>query len=720
MNAPPPGYNANESMLEGGTATITSVMGGGANPVKKALKHIRSKLSKKKKGRSRAQASTRKHSTPVKQDGGVGGHYTLLSNDAFANMRDIETINSSEIDVSTLVDITDLPDPPDAATVAKNYAEYKNGADLLWKRSGGSSAVKALMSTVGVTAMNPNNLTGQRGTDRLCIILPQETYKIVVFPPIMGDIELFKKCIKIARPTSTSSPNPMKMCYIFTTPFFKGGETDDSATVNANKIANEHLFAYFVHVKLLLKDNNADLYILTEQSPRNINVSKELTSKITISDSTTPIYPLLEPTYIVYPYASNIQPVDGNSDPIDGAEADKTGGILFSAASPGEPVLPAADSSMEGLISVILKDPFIFPINTPKVATTGMSGMSGMSGTPATPATSVGTDITTLASLAYKPNITKPDPQLDRMNFRQITLTNIGETVYYKYIKNYSKPPPSAKSTISSYESIFLSSPDAYIDDVPLVPVELGTKEFSIRMSLPEVKENWRNAIFTDEESNFLNSLNINPKRLNAIYAEKWKDVLAKNLTVISRSKCFKDNHLILHAECQETQTFIAKIFESFVENSDDIVELERGQMQSAVAAATAEILKNKDDADAIAKSGDIFDATNFNKAFFPDPSTNYSYTLVKERNAQITMIVDPGLVQNQYSIDTLVVDLKTKQHQKARFTLTMLKGGVPTEQEIGDARKEVIAQYRRIKAETEKPIISGPPFPGYQIILPD
>lgn len=715
MNAPPPGYNANESMLEGGTATITSVMGGGANPVKKALKHIRSKLSKKKKGRSRAQASTRKHSTPVKQDGGVGGHYTLLSNNAFANMRDIETINSSEIDVSKLDDTTDLPDLPDAETVAKNYAEYKGGADLLWKRSGGSSAVKALMSTVGVTAMNPNNLTGQRGTDRLCIILSQETHKIIVFPPIMGDIELFKKCIKIAGPTTTPSGITMKMCYIFTTPFFKGGETDDSATVNANKITNEQLFAYFVHVKLLLKADNADLYILTEQSPRNINVSKELTSKITISDSTTPIYPLLEPTYIVYPYALNIQPVDGNNDPIDGAEADKTGGILFSAASPGEPVLPAADSSMEGLISVILKDPFIFPINMPKAATTGMSG------TPATPATSVGTDITTLASLAYKPNITKPDPQLDRMNFRQITLTNIGATVYYKYVKYYPNGSPSpAKSTISSYESIFLSSPDAYIDDVPLVPVELGTKEFSIRMSLPEVKENWRNAIFTDEESNFLNSLNINPKRLNAIYAEKWKDVLAKNLTVISRSKCFKDNHLILHAECQETQTFIAKIFESFVENSDDIVELERGQMQSAVAAATADILKNKDDAAAIAKSGDIFDEASFNKAFFPDPSLNYSYTLVKERNAQITMIVEPGLVGYQYSIDTLVVDLKTKQHQKARFTLTMLRQGVPTEQEIGDARKEVIAQYRRIKAETEKPIISSPPFPGYQIILPD
>jgi len=743
MNAPPPGYNANESMLEGGTAPITSVMGGGAKPVqkknniKRALKLMRKKFSRRQK--LRQTKGTRKHS----QRGGVGS-YALPSHDAPIAENQIDTLKTYEIPE---------PDNPvlNAPTsVEPDFSKYSELMNELWKRSGGSSAVKSLMKSVMIPS-NPSKVLGQTGSDRLCVILPSSTKEIKVFPAINGDIEKFKKYISLAFNADNTANKDENISYIFTCPFFDSSNTTTNAT----------LFRYFVQIKNLLDDTTSRLYILTQYSTEHIIASRMVTQKLTadINDK-TPIYPLLEPTYIMYPYAINIIALDNNDAPYPGIDPDKRRGILFSAAGVGEPVLPASDSSMEGPINVILKslDPVV--------------------------------------GIAYKPDITKEDPKLSSLDFRLINVKDdIRPSVYYRYTK-----VPSTNRAISkldNFSSIFLENEDAYTEDVPLVSIELGTQVFALRTPLPRVKEDWMNTIFTDQEAFFLNTLNINPTRMSNLFKEGWKKTLTRNLTTICRSKCFTDNKVILHAECQETREFTAKIFEDFVKNAEDIVDLEKNQMQATVANLTAQVLQQKNTPTASIPPGglNIFDINDFTDTFYGRPpqkvlsvwdfnatgsgktftatfkgtltekdkallgnptvtstaantytltftqdktvpelnnlaNTNTAHiSLVKNPEAEIKMNPEPGFIPNQFSIDTLVVDLVKKQHYKATLRMNMIQPistTSPTELEIinqskilMDATKNITDQYRRIKLETEKPASSAK-FPQYQIILPE
>jgi hypothetical protein len=665
MNAPPPGYNASESMLEGGTAPITSVMGGGAQKkqkVKRALRLVRKKLSKRAKG----PKGTRKRMR------GGAGHYMLSSDDAFETLPEIDTLK-----VQKMPEPLDSPNAPNAAWIPEDLTDYENNMNELWKRYGGSAAVQALAGRI--MPSNPAKALTQTGSDRLCAILPNSTKKIVLIPPIAGNIEIFKKYISMAFGADKVPLND-NTAYICTCPFF-----GDDAT-------NKELFEYFVQVKKEIRKTSSRVYILTQHSAEHINKSRTVSMAITVSSDTTSIYPLLEPSYIVYPYAVNITQLNADGLVLAGVDPDRHKGLLFSGRVQNEPVLPAADPSMEGLIGALLKNI--------------QSETYG---------------------IAYKPTITKVDPELASMDFRVIESNLIAQSFYYTYTK---EAGTAAVSELDGFSSIFLANSDAYTDDVSLVPVELGAQEFSVRGFTPQVKEDWKNAIFTAEEANFLNSLNVNPQRLSKLYAESWKTKLADVLTVISRSKCFKDTSIILHAQCQEVQTFIAKVFEDFANNAEDIIDSEKNQMQATVAKLTAQVLDQKTpgsgscSSNTISGSKDIFDVAEFSKAFFTPPNPTYSFVLAKYPFADVKMNASPGFTPgfNEFSIDTLIIDLLNKEHYVARFGMlhtTIPKNTALTEKQISDANKAMVTEYWRIKKETEK-AASASKFPRYQIILPE
>jgi hypothetical protein len=661
-------------MLEGGTAPITSVMGGGAqkkHKIKRALKLLRKKLSKRKK------LGQTKRYTRKRLRGGAG-HYMLREESAFEELPDIDTLKvrkmaePAEQDNAPFRDVT--RDANNRSATEIYITEYNDNSKALWVRYGGSSAVTALTGQVMIPS-NPAKTLTQTGSDRLCAILPNSTKKIIVFPPISGNIELFKKYVSLAFGPDREPTQGEDTSYIFTCPFF-----GDEST-------NKFLFTYFIQVKHKIHTTSSRIYILTEHSSEHISKSRAVAREITPGSDSAAIYPLLEPTYIVYPYAVNIEQFTSNGDKIPDLEPDSRKGILFSGRIKNEPVLPAADSSMEGLIAGLLKN--------------------------------IQSDT---YGIAYKPDITKVDPGLTSMNFRVIESKDIDTSYYYIYDKELGK---AAVSTLDGFSSIFLANSDAYVEDVSLVPVELGTQEFSLRTSIPRVKDDWKNGIFTTEEANFLNSLNVNPQRLSKLYREIWKQKLAQILTVISRSKCFKDTSIILHAECQEVQSFIGKVFADFVNNADDIIDLEKNQMQATVANLTAKILgENSGSGSAITASKDIFNAPDFTAAFYSTPNPKYAFTFIKEPNADIKMDASPGFAAalRQYSIDALVVDLLNKTHYKAQFIMKF-NGLAPTatlsEKDISDANDDIVTEYRRIKKETEKPA-STSKFPRYQIILPE
>jgi hypothetical protein len=72
--------------------------------------------------------------------------------------------------------------------------------------------------------------------------------------------------------------------------------------------------------------------------------------------------------------------------------------------------------------------------------------------------------------------------------------------------------------------------------------------------------------------------MQIRPDALAEIFpdaANPWQKVLAGNLATIVRSKCFNDNRLVLHSDCQESQRFITKVLEFYVTHESRMKQLE-------------------------------------------------------------------------------------------------------------------------------------------------
>jgi hypothetical protein len=93
---------------------------------------------------------------------------------------------------------------------------------------------------------------------------------------------------------------------------------------------------------------------------------------------------------------------------------------------------------MDGLIAVLFKDPLISSMNS--------NGAAGAA---------VVTDV--ISSVAYKPDITAPDPKLDAMNFRIVrAVDDMESSIYYVYERG--DIGPSAQSELDGFSSIFLKN----------------------------------------------------------------------------------------------------------------------------------------------------------------------------------------------------------------------------------------------------------------------
>jgi len=531
----PPGYSENVSLLAPGTENIPGsvpVMGGGT--IKGALQSIRRAVSKRQKPRVNGSKKIKKR----KQRGG-----------ALTNPYVLDPANTFESALgkrSFKVDTGTTPVPKDMANApAENTGDstsdilsYTSSMKDMWVRTNGASAVQSLNSTIVLPLMSnpylrPDMLTPTTlpkvGTDRLSILI-SDVSGIVVFPPINGDIEQFKRCISIFFSDQNRVRDSPSTCIIFPSPFFhplyKTGDLNQ----------NVRLFKYFLHVKnMLTKDGRHSMYILTPYTVDHISQCYDVADRLTVDDK-SPVLPLLEPSYILFPYSVGIQ----NAAAAE-LSADERGGILFSAPGPGEPILPEPNSSMDGLIDLALKS----------------SGAT---------------------SIAYRPLLQTEDLKLVDMNYRQVS--EFGETIQFYEIV----PTPATKSlTITG--PAFIGDENAFTNGVPLTAVSLGTQGYSLRTSLPDVVKDWKLAIYTNEEARLLNDLNMSPALLQKGFGTSWKEELANNLITISRSKCFTDTSLVLNADCQRTKQFISKVFEQMVQNSDSILAFQGSKADSQVAS---------------------------------------------------------------------------------------------------------------------------------------
>lgn len=536
----PPGHNESVSLLEAGTANIPNsvvVMGGGAT-VSSIVKSMRKNLSKRLKQRG-PKAS---HKKKRKQGGGsITNPYVLDNTTTYQTAKTLsfnvqaETVTAAQINMGAVLTAPDILDG--------DIQVYVTAAKQLWKRSGGSSTVKGLNMQMIIPSLSnpylkPDMLTpatlSKIETDRLSIALNTDTRNILLFPSIAGSIEMFQKCIApffdASKRLVTTNPNT---CMLFPPPFF-GTDVD----------INTNLFKYYILIKnMIVADGRHSIYILTPYSAEHLSQAYLITENLTVERKSV-IFPLLEPTYVIFPFSVNI------TMPPDVDIPDTRGGILFSAANAPtkEPILPAAVSSppMDGLLDLILKTP-----------------------------------ADTSSSVAFLPNLTITDPKLDPMNYRQIGITGVVvDATNYIII-----PTDATRDTGPTFGPAFLGDPNAIIASVSLTPITLGTQAYSLRASVPDVIKDWKLAIFTEEEARFLNDLHMNPSMLSKVFGMGWKQELTKHLITITRSKCFTDANLVLNADCQGTKTFIAKIFEEMVKNSNSLIELETSKAKSKFAS---------------------------------------------------------------------------------------------------------------------------------------
>lgn len=589
MNQPPPGHNPDASMLSGGTESIVGVMGGGRRT---------------KRGTRGKKGSRGKRAKRVMKGG--ENVITIIQKPPY-NVK--LTLNNP---IEKIADA-------DAANIIKTYVTKQTA---LWKRQASvgniTDASKIITTSSCASAIydKKNGDKGQNGSDRLGCILQEDITQIVVIPPIYGNYLTYTACINTIKNTLTD----VSAVILFSPPLFSG--TDISGLPASQHIVNRDIFLHFLNMKANAK---ATIYYLAEYTQNSIYTGCGFTKKTTQNY----IVPLLEPSYVLYPYVRKM-----NNKIYSG--------LIFSAAAADEVILPAPNASSKlGLIG----------------AAQNLDDMSG-------------------GFVAFPPNPKKEDPLLNKNSipYKQ-----------YRFLANYSNAAYLLDSTDISINVFtmkegfipkitptyndgdkFKASHDAFLTGVKYSVIPLGVKQYSLRHPRTlEVVNDWKNLIFTQAEVDFLNDMNLRPDILTDLYTEKyngqsWNSDLAMNLATIVRSKCFSDNRLVLHSSCQQSQKFITDVLEFFIEHDSRIKALEKNELEAennrlkitldSKLAAAAKAAATGMDKDPIADKLVFRTGQSYNSRY------NINYTPMEE------------IANNIYSRTVIIYNKTTETHEVVKL----------------------------------------------------
>jgi len=440
-----------------------------------------------------------------------------------------------------------MPSTGDTASFSKLADDYVKAQKKLWIRHSTAGitldAAKNMQTSSCLKTVNDpiNGMNGTSGYDRLGYILPKTVNKIVLLPSCLGLIMAYTRCVQYIK----ANEDDANTAFIFMPPFYSPMDTAVSE--------NRTMFFHFIAMKRRMADTGkASVHILSDYMQNTVNNACALTQGTTQEN----VLPMLEPTYILYPYTRVI-------------DTSNVSGILFSASAQDEVILPASNnSSKSGLLDAAQK------------------GVVG--------------------GHAWPCNTAKLDPLLNSANIpyrRYRFFSNKGNTDMLSNEKltiitlNSNAPAVTAATSIDETpDTKFKSSDKAFLTGVSYTSVPLGANLYSLRHPRnPEVQTDWENTIFTDDEAAFLNDLNLRPGIMASIYKNRdvsWKYDLAKNLATIVRSKCFTDSRLVLHSDCQTSQKFITDILNYFVVHDDRIESLEKDEAEAEKVALRLKVDK--------------------------------------------------------------------------------------------------------------------------------
>lgn len=94
---------------------------------------------------------------------------------------------------------------------------------------------------------------------------------------------------------------------------------------------------------------------------------------------------------------------------------------------------------------------------------------------------------------------------------------------------------------------------------------DLAEYRFTIRVPDSHVQQDpirldWLNEVFTKDEALLLNALQLTPKLMKTAFGENYKWRLSNFLASLTYSSCFKESRLLLKSECEDARRFLRKV----------------------------------------------------------------------------------------------------------------------------------------------------------------
>lgn len=395
---------------------------------------------------------------------------------------------------------------------------------------------------------------------RLAYCLPYNIERVVIIPPIMGDIELFKMTLyrleKIGALTYKTVQGKHKYrikngIVIAFMPLFYDSESVD-ALYN-----NMWLFSIFVDIH---HNNPNQIFILSESTTDNYNIGTNLTIMFKNNPSdinnNNAILTMLEPSYIIYPYARKM--ID-NGFIISASKENEMGNMpnlwfsmndlklskLYGNAL-GFAVKPSAEHKViyDGDIFVIrssTRDRRIIQLRYEEESTSACEGLL------------VSPHITTII-------------ENNPFYLTKVKITTDADATYALMTIQLNPKGEYIPLCKIHPESLALGADDKHKHSdkanaaVPSVEINIKGHIYSIRINDDTVYRNWENREFTKDEADFLNMTELTPGVLGGTFKSDWHTKLANFLKVFTTFKCIDDTALLTDQQCYICRDFLEEI----------------------------------------------------------------------------------------------------------------------------------------------------------------
>jgi hypothetical protein len=485
------------------------------------------------------------------------------------------------------------------------YEPYLNRKKLLWKDG---EPIKKDSVPPSVSA--PSVIGSYDTKKRLVTVIPSTTKNLLIFPPINGDIKVFQrmliKCEQmklIHRRLGNILTIEENTVFVFMPPFYKSYIRADTAKMLA---INKQLFTAFLSVEA---NNNNQIFILTEHTNDNV-----IGGNFLKTDALSMYIPnLLEPSYILYPYA----------------RGDKTGILLSAKGDAAELSLPAREyatltstglrikdlfnhhttdaTSINIAIDSNIKKEFIeddaqgFKFDT-LIRYESLNKVVDSSAPVGTPTDACKGLISSVDLVGSSKDIRTISPWKDISGSIApyfIMLRLIVDDV--DAVKPYCETVKQITIKINETGNKFVASNEAKIFEqsanIIRVSLEHGneTKNYVLRdPSEDDTASHWSKLIFTEDEAAFLNDLNFSPDILkDALNEPVWKTELVEWMKTYALKKCFGDANLLTNAECIKINEFMKKMYTYF--NSEEGEKKVNSLAEDRRADEEAERKKNEE-----------------------------------------------------------------------------------------------------------------------------